>query len=149
MNFGFWLGLLLAVPLSIVANLTTPFVLQWLAKRGEASAERRRFALSEELSSLEKLASTPGRLQIFLLESILLITLVTCAFVVLGAVLFTVGSVIPRIVSYMALAGQLLVLFASVSVTTLCATVLSTSIRARNIEEYKLRVKVQLDDLTA
>jgi len=83
-NTSFWIGISAAIPLSVVANLVTPRSQQWLARRNASRAARRSNELREELESIEKLTSEPGRLQIFLLESVLLITLLTSVIGVLS-----------------------------------------------------------------
>ena len=48
MDTGFWIGILLAVPLAIVANLLTPKVQSWLAARGATKIAKRHDKLRAE-----------------------------------------------------------------------------------------------------
>jgi hypothetical protein len=53
-NTGFWVGLAVAIPLSIVANLATPAVQNWLADRNKRLDDKRQ-KQQEEMGELIKL----------------------------------------------------------------------------------------------
>jgi len=55
--WGFWIGLValvLAFPLSLLANMITPVVQNWIAKRGLASLVKRIATLEAQLAEFEK-----------------------------------------------------------------------------------------------
>ena len=146
MDANFWLGLAAGIPLSILANLITPKTQQWLAKRSSAKAAKQVIQLKEELAELERLVSEPGRLQTYLLEGVLLITLLTSMFAVITGLAFAIGSFFGSPSHVMAF-GQLLAVGSAIVVSKECIDVLRKSNRARNLSDYKARVIAQLSEL--
>lgn len=146
LDASFWIGISAAIPLSIAANLFTPQIQQWLARRNATRAAKQAQALREELESIERLVSEPARLQTFLLESVLLITLLTTLFGVLSGACFVLSEVFgaPRL---FASVGQLIALFGGVAVTRECVQVLRKSQRARDPDRYRSKVEAQLKEL--
>lgn len=146
LNSSFWLGLAAGIPLSILANLLTPRAQQWLARRSSSKAANRVSILKAEIENLERLVSEPGRLQTYLLESVLGITLLISMFAVLAGTAFAIGSLFPGFARLLPL-GQLLVVCGAIVVSKECIEALRKSSRARNIEEYRAKVKSQLSEL--
>ena len=146
LNTSFWLGISAAIPLSIAANLLTPKIQQKLARRNAVLAAERSSELREELASIERLTSEPGRLQTFLLESVLLITLLTSGFGVFSGSLFAMSSFFGASVLFTSL-GQLVAIIGGVMVMKECLTALRKSQNARNIEKFREKVESQLKEL--
>ena len=147
LNTSFWLGLAAAIPLSILANLLTPRIQRALARRSEARAARRAAQIQAELEEIERLTKEPGRLQTFLLESVLLITLLTSAVGVLAGVFFTLSNLLG-ISGLFASMGQLVAVAGGVMVMKECIEVLRKSRRARDAEKFKTEVQAELRELT-
>ena len=146
-NVSFWLGLSAAVPLSILGNLLTPRVQQWIARRSTVKAERQIALLQDQLAELERLMSEPGRLHTFLLESILSITLFTSMFGVLSGLFFALSSLLPGAGRMFLPMGQLLAVLGGTIVAKECFSTLRKSVEARSIEKFKLKVNAQIAEL--
>jgi hypothetical protein len=147
LNLSFWLGLAVAIPLSIAANLLTPRVQQWVGRRSSVKAERQSKLLLSQMEELERLTSEPGRLQTFLLESVLIITLLTSMCGVLSGVLFACVGFFPSTARLLLPMGQLLVVGGAIVVGRECIDTLRKSSRARNIEKFRVQVAKQLAEL--
>lgn len=147
LNLSFWLGIAAAIPLSIFANLITPRLQQWAATRSAAKSSERSRLLQEELRSVEELTEDRLRLHTFLLESVLLITLLTSMFGVIAGALFALASFFPVTAHFFASLGQLIAVGGGVAVMRECIDVLRKSRRARNIERYRSQVAIQLEEL--
>lgn len=146
LNTSFWLGISAAIPLSIAANLLTPRIQQWLAKRSATRATERSRALQDELESIEKLVTEPGRLQTFLLESVLLITLLTSGFGVFSGFFFAMSYVLGASELFASM-GQLVAIVGGVLVMKECLAALRKSQNARNPEKFRAKVSEQLKEL--
>lgn len=146
LNISFWLGIAAAIPLSVFSNLLTPIIQRTLAKRSRTRATRRSEQIRAELEEIERITSEPGRIQIFLLESVLLITLLTSGFGVISGVLFTFSRMFLS--SIFAPAGQLVAVIGGIIIMKECIDVLRKSRRARNVENYKSQVLVELSQLS-
>ena len=146
LNTSFWIGISAAIPLSIAANLLTPWIQQLLAKRSATRAAERSKQLREELESIEKLTVEPGRLQTFLLESVLLITLLTSAFGVFAGFFFAMANVFGASEIFASM-GQLVAIVGGVLVMKECLSALRKSQNARNSEKFRERVQAQLKEL--
>ena len=147
LNFSFWLGLAAAIPLSVLANLFTPRVQQWVGRRNSVKAERQIALLRGQLDELERLTSEPGRLQTFLLENILAITLFTSMFGVLSGLFFTFANLLPGGGRLFLPLGQLLAVGGGSVVAKECFSTLRKSSQARNIEKFKAKVSTQIAEL--
>ncbi len=143
---SFWIGISAAIPLSIAANLLTPRIQQWLARRSATRAAAQARELREELESVERLVSEPGRLQTFLLESVLLITLLTSAVGVMSGAFFVLSGFFGAS-KWFASVGQLIAVFGGVMVTRECVQVLRRSQRARDPAGYRSKVEAQLKEI--
>lgn len=146
LNTSFWFGLAAAIPLSIMANLLTPRIQRVLARRSDARAARRSEQIQSELDEIERLTREPGRLQTFLLESVLLITLLTSAIGVLAGVFFAFSNMLGASRLFASI-GQLVAVGGGVVVMKECIEVLRKSRRARDAEKFKAEVNAELREL--
>lgn len=146
LNTSFWLGIAAAIPLSILSNLLTPRIQQTLARRSEARATRRSAQIKAELDEIERLTSEPGRLQTYLLESVLLITLLTSGVGVVAGIFFALSNMLFASQLFASI-GQLVAVAGGVAVMKECIDVLRISRRARNAEKYRAEVQTELDEL--
>jgi len=143
LDLSFWLGLAAAIPLSIAANLLTPRLQQWAARRNSVKAASHTKALQKELKTIEELAVSRLNLHTFLLESVLLITLLSSMFGVLSGILFTLSRFLPLLAS----AGQLVAVIGGIFIMRECMDAIRKSRGARNFKKYSADVAEQLAEL--
>jgi hypothetical protein len=154
---SWWLALLLAVPLSVAANLITPYIQDWLSLRNEGLALDRITELKTEYLKVERYASNPELLNTYLislvLESALYLSFVMIINHITG---FLVGIGQPLIYAHLksgvtskwrlilyalrplhtsvAIIGLLLIL-------NLCKEGLSTYSKVQQFETYKAKIE--------
>jgi H+/gluconate symporter-like permease len=145
-NYTFWLGLALAIPLSIIANIFTPKLQQSFAKHSQSKAKKRIAYLQEIIEEHKDLGSSPEKLHTFLLESILLITLLTSVFAAISGSIFALSSIIPdnRIIS---LLGQLVSAFGAATISKECFSTLIKSKRAKRFTQYQEEIEKEISQL--
>lgn len=140
---GLWIGLAFAVPFSVLANVLTPWFEKQRAKRSSTRATRRAKGLRAELQELSELAGDPARHQVYLLENILAITLLTSALgVVVGAAF--IGAQFEASFGVFTFASRLLIVLGAAVVAKECVVVLRKSSRIRNFEKYREKVLAEL-----
>lgn len=129
LDFGFWIGLALAIPLSVLGNLATPWFQQYLAHRSEQRSKARISEILRELEEVEELAKNPDLLVIDLLREILFLVFLTAAFgVIVGAVVF-LPALLPSLGPYRALAP-----FGLIATGMIIANyALDATVKARNV----------------
>ena len=149
LNLSFWLGLALAVPLSVVGNLLTPAIAQRWAKRSSESASRRLALLKQELQEAEALAAEPNKHQIFLLESVLSVSFIASFVGVFSGVLFALDSIGGNAFRLFSLLGQFVAVFGGVLVVKEVFVALRKSSRVRRIEQFRREVAARSGELGA
>ena len=130
-NTAFWIGLAMAIPLSIIGNILTPKFQAWLATRSESSA-RKRVALNQrEQERIAGYLEKPQRLYVHLLGAIVSATFLGSAIGVFSGVFFLAGSFIDNRMMYAA--GQLFAIFGGLLVAKICYDAINTigKVRAR------------------
>lgn len=123
-NSAFWIGLALAIPLSILGNLLTPKIQSWLATRSEAAAKRRIATAEREKARIAGYIEKPQRLYIYLLGAIVSATLLGSIVGVFSGLFFLAGSLAEHPVMYAA--GQFLVIFGGLLVAKICFDAINT-----------------------
>ncbi len=146
-GLSFWIGLALAIPLSVVGNLLTPRFQQWVAKRDTVKAEQQISSLRTQLEELERITSEPGRLQTYLLESVLAITLLTSSFGAVSGLFFMMGALLPEAARLLLPIGQIFAVAGGTLVAKECISTLQKSRHARNIEKFKAEVSEKISGL--
>ena len=147
LNLSFWLGLAAAVPLSILGNLLTPKAQQWAAKQNSKKAAKRISELRSELAAVERLVNEPAQLQTFLLESVLLITLMTSSFGMISGTFFVLENISPISSRALSSMGQLVAIVGAVAVFKECLETLRRSQRAKQFSVYKEKVALEVAEL--
>ncbi len=95
MDTAFWIGLGLAIPLSILANLLTPWFQRRLAVRNERYAEKRREAQEVEAELVTRLRENPTLYVSYLHLGTLKIIFYLAAMVVVSNIpFFVTGAII-------------------------------------------------------
>jgi H+/gluconate symporter-like permease len=143
LDTSFWIGLALAVPLSVAANLLTPLLQRYISTRSEKQAKKQVDQLLKELSELDKLASDPLKLVVDLLREILIIIFLVAAAAVFYATTEWLSKVFPSIAILQNGPPLTLIIFSA----TIANFALDAAIRARNvrhIEKHREHIKRQL-----
>lgn len=95
LDASFWIGLALAIPLSILGNLATPWFQQFLSRQSERRAKAHVEELLSELSEIEELAKNPSILMLDLLREVLFIIFITTAAVVVFGTMAWLSNLYP------------------------------------------------------
>jgi hypothetical protein len=140
---GLWIGLAFAVPFSVLANVLTPWFEKQRAKRSSTRAIKRADGLRAELQELSELAGNPARHQVYLLENILGITLLTSVLGVFAG-LALIGAQFEASVGAFTFASRFLMVMGAAVIAKECAVVLRKSSRIRNFEKYREKVLAEL-----
>lgn len=143
LNVSFWLGLAAAIPLSIGANLATPWIQRLLAKRDETKSEKRRAELRAEYERIKGLTERADKLHTHLLQNILFITLITSFFGAIAAALFALGNFFPNVRSLFQL-GQVIAVGGGVSVAQICLDAIRDTNRVREFALYKAKIESEI-----
>ncbi|XXQ53561.1 hypothetical protein ACA040_002232 [Xenophilus aerolatus] len=138
-------GLLFSIPLAIIGNFATVWVQRFLTRRSEKRTRQRIAQLREEYAEIAGLSADANKHQIFLLESVLLITLLT-TFVAVAATLSFVIHQLTGARTAM-LVGWMILLGGGIAVTKECLEVLRKSTRVRRFDNYAERVHAEISTL--
>lgn len=95
LDLSFWLGLVLAIPLSILGNMLTPRAQQYFAKRTEQQTIERLHSIRTELEDLEALAKDPASTQFEMIRSVLFITFLGAFFGVISGTTAMLADILP------------------------------------------------------
>lgn len=147
LNFSFWLGLALAIPISIFSNLITPSASQWWAKKSKSRSALQAKALIRDLRDVEHIAAEPGRHQIFLLESVLFVTLLTSFVGIFVGGLFALSTLVFGGSKAFALAAQFFPIVGGVLVIREILDTLRKSKQVKNVDAYRKEVAAKLQEL--
>jgi Cft2 family RNA processing exonuclease len=134
-------ALILAIPLSIIANLLTYPLRNWMARRSARRAERRSRELEQQLRSIEALTQSSRELALRL-ATLAILLLITFA---LGSAATTLSIILWDPSRIFVLLG---VSCYAVSVVVGIATV-TTIERVRGFEDYRERTERQIAELKA
>ncbi len=135
LNSSFWLGLAAAIPLSIVANLLTPKIQQWLSKRSESKYAKRVAELRSEYERVEKLTKNPDALHTYLLQQILFIAFFTSSVIAITGVLsFAMATSL----------GKLIEISGAISIARFCIEAIRDANRVRKFDRYKERIESEI-----
>ncbi|MGB6096555.1 MAG: hypothetical protein WBF95_09705 [Comamonas thiooxydans] len=147
LNFSFWFGLALAIPIGIFVNLVTPSIGQWWAKRNRSRSLQQTKALKRELLKIEQIAKEPGQHQVFLLEAVLLLTLLTSAFGVMTGLFFALSNLAFSGSKGLAIGAQFTSIFGGVLIAREVIDTLRRSKQIKNIDKYREEVATKLKEL--
>jgi di/tricarboxylate transporter len=129
----FWVGLALAVPLSIVANLLTLKVQNIISGFSSNYDKKRKLELTLETETIEKFIKKPHELYIFLLSTLLGATLLSSVIGVFSCMFFLTASLTPS--SYNNSIGLFFIIFGGLLVAKICLDAIKIVIK------YKARVR--------
>lgn len=70
---NWWVSLFAAIPLSIIANILTPYVQNWLAKKSTKKAQKRLKELQSELDTVSDFVNNKDSLHLHLTRSFFIV----------------------------------------------------------------------------
>jgi hypothetical protein len=156
-------GLVVSIPLSIIANIYTPKVQNWLAGRSTTRLTRRVRELRSELDTISHYRDNRSSLNELLLGVILRTTYVGSIGGILAGALFIMGRTlsdapigsiyIPNIYTeftfndIVTVLGQLTTVLTALIIVRLCSNGLKTLNRVQNFDSYQEAAQSALDRL--
>jgi hypothetical protein len=159
----FLLGLLLSLPASILANIYTPRVQNWLAERSLVRSTRRVEALREEVALVTSYRQEPAKCQEFLLGTVLRAIYATSVGGIVAVGFFIAGQastaiVYPRfyvpytilrfsVSDLLTMLGQLVGLLTALFLVRVCSSSLQVLNRVQNFTKYQKAVDAVLSKL--
>jgi len=149
LDLGFWIGLALAIPLSIFGNLATPSIIQWWSRRSKARAGDQLKSLQNELDDIERIAATPGLHQVMLLEGVLFVTLITSFVGVFSGFFFVLSNFGFGGSTFLSQIGQLFAVIGGVLVTREVLETLRRSRKVKQVEKFRAEVAEKQRELKA
>ncbi len=93
LDLGFWIGLALAIPLSVLANLLTPAAQRWFDRRNQARLARHAGDLREEYELIRSFVRDRSRLNSFLLAAVIRSTLIGSLVGIITGMVFAAASI--------------------------------------------------------
>jgi hypothetical protein len=159
----FVLGLVFAIPLSVVANLATPRVQARLAGRSSSRATKQRKALTQELKRLQRFVDEPDRFHRYMLATFLRITLIGLLATALSNGLFGATNVIKGVNAYLFsigaynyylsdvlnILGFTVSILAACIVVPLCLSALKTNSRINDFPQYRIELTSTIEQLSS
>jgi MFS family permease len=159
----FLLGLLLSLPASILANIYTPKIQNWLAERSIMRSAKRIDALREEIALVSSYREAPMKFHEFLLGTVLRAIYITSVGGIVAAGFFIAGQastaiVYPRfyipytllrfsVSDLLTMMGQLVGLLTALFLVRICSSSLQVLNRVRNFTRYRGSVEGVLNRL--
>jgi hypothetical protein len=132
-NGQFWLGLAFAIPLSIVANLFTPKIQDWLSKRSKAATERREAVRAKEQDRIDFYAKNPVQLNSFLLTILIVATMFGAGIGVFTAILYMTGAITEG--RFGSMLAQALSVFGGLAIAKVCYDAANLSIKVKEAQK--------------
>jgi ribosomal protein S19 len=133
-NLQFWIGLALAIPLSIAANLATPIFQRWLATKFSAYAEKRRIAQTKEVERVVEFLNNPQKLNTHLLLTLIVATMLGATIGVFTGLLFMLGNFSEN--NFATAAAQFITVFGGLLITKICLDAAKVIAKVREIEKF-------------
>lgn len=124
LNSAFWIGLALAIPLSILGNLITPRIQSWLSTRSESAAKKQVEVTEKEKTRISGYIEKPQHLYIYLLGVIISATFLGSVLGVFSGIFFLTANFVSYPIMYAT--GQLLAIFGGLLVAKICFDAIST-----------------------
>ena len=158
---SWWMGLVLAIPLSIVANLLTPPIQEWLTTKSNTASVRRLHEVERETSRIaafhkDKLSLT-NYLLLAITKSGLYLALVMILNHFLGLLMMYIYSsktyktgdikVMEVSLNVARTLHGLIAIFGLILILNLCKEAVSTYTKVHNFEQYQLEVQEEIQRL--
>lgn len=143
MDASFWIGLVLAIPLSIAGNMMTPRAQQWLSQRSSTRRHKRHERLVSEFEQVRKFADDRARFNTYLLTVVLAATFVGSAVAIASGAVWAVAYVTGSdqvLFSF----GQVIGVLGAIFISKVCVDAMRVSARVSDFQAYKASVEAEL-----
>ena len=124
LNSDFWIGLAFAIPLSIIGNLLTPKIQNWLATRSESAAKERAVITQREQERITRFIDKPQHLYVYLFGTIVSAIFLGSVVGVFSGLFFLSSSFLDRPTMYAS--GQFLAILGGLLVAKICFDAINT-----------------------
>jgi len=138
----FWLGLLLSIPLSILANLLNPKLETLWAHHSQHRAKKRLQKLRRDLDAVQRYRDNPQAFTEYLLIIVIKVAYATGS---VGVFSLVVDTFIPGSIGL--IASRLLSILAGLLIVRVSSQALDTFQRVRNYDDYQKEIE-QLTEQT-
>jgi hypothetical protein len=135
-DVNLWLSLLLAIPLSILANIVTPFVQRWLDKFNEKRVLERTKGLQKEYEQVKHFAEDRSEFKEYLLWVVIRTTLVGSLVGIFSQALNAVGNIL-YVGGILYAISQVIGIIGSIMVINLCSDALKIYSKVQRFDEYQ------------
>ena len=132
----FWIGLAFAIPLSILSNLATPKIQEFLAHRFQAAARRRDEQRTKDAQRILEYINEPTKLNTYLLVSLVVATLLGAMIGVFTALLFMLGTFSRN--EFSTIVAQTISVFSGLVITKICLDAARTAVKVREEERQRM-----------
>jgi len=149
-------GLILSIPLSILANVHTDKVQTWFARRNSSRTATRLGTLNREYEQAKELKEDRGAMQIFLVARILRVTYISSVSAILSGLLFASSSLfesarfdftfelgIHLMTAILSLLGWLVAIIGGLAVVAQCGSALRVHGRVVGFTKFEAAVEEQ------
>lgn len=140
---SFWIGLLIAIPLSILANILTPRAQKWLDRRSETKQSKRAGTLRSEHAQVAALVEDQRKLHTYLLMVVVRATYIGSLVGIITGLIWAVNSFISYN-EFISGAAQILAVFGAIMIVRVCGEGMQVALKVQNYPSYKERVEKQL-----
>ena len=155
-DLSFWVGLMIAIPLAIFANLVTPIVKRKIDGAGEKKLKAKRKTLEEEYNQIQNYLKKPSLLTSYLISIVIKTTFVGAFVGIIAGVMqlfrqWLDGSDAFSFMWDVHDVFNFILIIISVSVSVVIFQLCGDGIRAYNrvnrFEEYKVRYQKQIEEI--
>lgn len=155
-ELGFWVGLAVSIPLSILANILTPRFQRALDARSQQRAVRRTNELRRELDRVRGLAADTAAFHSYLLWIVLRTTLVGSLVAIIAGLAFmlptlaraTGGMMQSTMFDIGYAVGQGITLFGSLTIVNMCREGLRTYYRVKDLDSFSAQIEAEARELS-
>jgi hypothetical protein len=153
-EISFWLGLLLAIPLAIAANLLTPQIQSWLDERNKNKALARTKDLQTEYELIKSYKTSREDFREYLLWIVIRTTYIGSLIGIFAGLAFGIPNLFDIVGNYdrgweivrsiFFIGGQALSILGALLVVNICNNALQVYLKVKNFEAYEISVQRNL-----
>lgn len=136
MSTDFWLGLLLSIPLSVLANILTPKLETLWAHHSQRCAKKRLQKLRRDLDAVQRYRDDSQAFTEYLLITVIKVAYVTGS---VGVFSIIVNTFVPG--SFSSIASRLLSILAGLLIVRVSSQAIDTSQRVRNYDDFQKAIE--------
>lgn len=150
-DYGLWIGLLLSLPLSILANILTPKFQSWFDSRNRKKSLQKNRNLQAEYEKVVKFKNDRQSFHEYLFWVVIRTTLIGSLLGVFAGIIFAIPNIfdileipyseIDFIRNTLYALGQSMSVIGALMIVNTCSTALRNYYKVKNFDEYEKFVK--------